>query len=113
MSSFTIDNNLYYGQYTPSVTFISQDTDLSSPFQGYLYIQNIKQDSALNLKLPTTSEFNGISLTIKNTNLYYNVLSTSANIKQIDNTVSNVICGADNFSNIVFDGTNWLIAMTN
>ena len=112
--SFIIDNNYpFYGQCMPSINFLSEDTNLTNPYSGHLFLYNKKTSSHLVLTLPTTSDFIGTSLIFKNPNLYYNIQSTTNNIKQIDGTVSNLICGSDNFSNIIFDGTNWLVAITN
>lgn len=110
MTSFLINNDTYYSP--PSINFLYDDKDLTT-YTGHLFIYNAKDSSHLNLTLPTTSYFIGTSLIFKNSNLYYNIQSTSNNIKQIDGTISNFICGSNNFSNLVFDGSNWLVAITN
>lgn len=109
MSSFFINDEKYYDQYT--INFLTQDTDLT--YTNYLYLYNNKVDSVLKLTLPTNYLYIGISLFFNNPNLNYSILSTTSNIKQIDGTISNLICSVDNFSNLIFDGTNWLVTMTN
>ena len=76
--SFSIDNNYpFYGQYMPSINFLSEDTNLSNqPYSGHLFLYNKKTSSNLVLTLPTTQDFIGTSLIFKNPNLYYNIEST-------------------------------------
>jgi len=109
--NFSLNDNYYYDNYTPSIKFVDSDFDLTN--SGYLYIYNTKTSSDLNLTLPTDISYKGINLLIKNPSLTYSVKSTLNNVKQFDGTVSNIICGTDNYVSMVYDGTNWLICMTN
>lgn len=109
--TFRIINDGNYKNYITSIKVTDQDFDLTDT--GYLFVYNNKTSSNLILTLPTNSNYIGINFTIKNPSLTYQVLSSVANIKQFDGTVSNLICGTDNFSSIVYDGTYWLVCMSN
>ncbi len=109
--TFRLINDGNYQNYITSIKVTYEDFDLTD--SGYLFVYNNKTDSNLILTLPSNSNYIGINLTIKNPSLTYQVLSSVANIKQFDGTISNLICSTDNFSSIVYDGTNWLLCMTN
>ena len=106
--SFSINNEIYFS--FPSINFINSNTDLRKN-SGDLFLKNLKTDGDLILTLPNNSNFIGISLMIKNPNLTFNILSSISNIKQMDGSISNIICSSDNFSNIIFDGNYWLVTM--
>jgi hypothetical protein len=100
-----------YQNYVSSIILLDKNSDLTDT--GYIYVYNNKSNSNLILTLPTGQKFMGINITIKNPSLTYQVLSSSSNIKQFDGTIGNLICDVDNFVNIVHDGNNWLLSMTN
>ena len=108
--SFSINTN-QYESFIKYLKIAEQDFDLSG--SGYLYIYNNKVDSNLILNLPTGSNYIGVNLTIKNPVFGFQVLSSDSNVKQFDGSISNLICTSDNFSSIVYDGTYWLLCMTN